>query len=1012
MLQLLMKSRKRKSPLLRNPLGLKEVQGRTLPKSAKSLRVRTPLRTPNKKISFKERLQSIFRRRKFVFTWKKFFIWIGACALVFILSIAAVFAYFVRQLPNPNEISSRTVAQSTQILDRNGKLLYTFHGDENRIIIPSNQIGDNIKNATIAIEDATFYTNHGIAIKGMLRAVWGVITHNASDGGGSTITQQYIKLTLLDNSHSFTRKIKEAILALEVGSRYSKDEILAGYLNQISYGGSIHGIETASQAYFGKSAKDLTISEAATLAAIPNQPSVYSPYGNHLDALFERKKLVLERMKAVGSITQTQEDQALKDAPTLDNPNFQPQGGLVAPHFVFYVRQYLLNNVIGGDPQLAETKLDEGGYKVTTSLDLSTQQLAQQVVSSTGSDIIKKWHGTNAALTAIDPKTGQILAMVGSVDYSNSISGEINYAATPRQLGSSFKMFEYTTALSPGHTFAPSSVLYDLQTNFGTDSNPYKPTDYNGGCEICGPVTMRMALDGSLNIPAVKMTSLVGVPETIDTAKKMGITTLTEDPNNYGLSLALGTGPVQLVEMTNAYATLANGGKHEPLTPVLKIEQNGQTVRSFTTPEATQAVDPQVAYEMSNILSDNSSRAYVFGSNSPLILPGRTVAAKTGTTENNKNTSTIGFTPTLAVGVWVGNDNPNQYMSKGADGVYTAAPIWHDFLTKYYKDGPGKGTPNQDFSKPNEIQTVTVDKLSGKIPTDQSPADQRLSDIFATWQVPKDPDDVHVKLNIDSATGKLATDLTPASAITQQTFFTIHSERPDNSNWEGPVQDWLKKNGGGVAPPTQSDDLHTEENRPTVSFTSPSDGQTEAAPFLISVSPGGTRTISQVDIIVDGSITVASLHNAPWQVEYNPSQLSSGSHVFVAHVTNDIGLTKDTQITINIQSSAAGAITNGVSNISISDGTKNPSKPITITWTNPATPDFSGVNIYQSTTPASPDGSSDLGNKINTTLVTGQSFLVDITNLQPGKTYYYTLRVVNGAGSEITSSTKYPGHVL
>lgn len=1000
-----MKARRRKAQLFKNPLGLQEVKGRSLPRSAQSLR-------KQKKLTPIERLKAAFRRRKFVFTWKKFFIWVLACLAVLIIGVSAVFAYFIRQLPNPSAIAALPVAQSTQIEDRNGNIIYSFHGDQNRVVVTNDQISDNIKNATVAIEDDTFYTNDGLSLRGILRAIYGQITRNPAAGGGSTITQQYIKNTLLNDQHTFTRKIKEAILAIEIDQRYDKKTILTGYLNQIAYGGDNYGVEAASRAYFGKSAKDLTLSEAATLAAIPNAPTYYSPYGIHLSDLFDRKKLVLDRMKAVNFITQAQEDQALKDTPNLENPNFQPQGGLLAPHFVFYVRQYLIDTVIGGDPQLAEQKLDEGGYTVVTSLDLPTQELAQQVLTTTGNNVIKKWHGSNAALTAIDPKTGQILAMAGSIDYSNSQSGEVNYAATPRQLGSSFKVFEYSTALSPGHTYAPSSVFYDLQTNFGTDSTPYKPSDYNGSCEVCGPVTMRMAIQGSLNIPAVKVTDLVGVAETIATAKKMGITTLTGDPNSYGDSLALGTGPVELVEMTNAYTAFDNAGQVHPLTPVLQIYQNNKLVRDFTKTEATQAIDPAVAGEMTSILSDNASRTYVFGANSPLVLPGRPSAAKTGTTESNKNTSTIGFTPTLAVGVWVGNDNPNQYMSKGADGIYTAAPIWHDFMTQYYASGPGKGTPAQNFVQPPGLQTITVDKLSGKLPTDQSPADQHLTDIFASWQVPKDPDNVHVKLNIDQATGKLATDLTPAADVVQQTFFTVHSERPDNPNWEGPVHDWLMKNGGGVAPPTANDDLHIEDNRPTVNFITPVDGASITGPFSMQVNPGGSEPITQVDFSIDGGSPVATVTSAPWQTTYDPSPLTAGTHVLDAKVTNNIGLTKDVQITITVVSSGAPPVVNTtVSNVVITDGVKAVNKPITITWLNPATSDLSAVNIYQSTT----NDPTDLGNKIasvpTTTASSPGTYNVSVSSFQAGQTYYYILRAVNAAGVEGPSSSKYAGHV-
>jgi membrane peptidoglycan carboxypeptidase len=885
--------------------------------------------------------------------WKRNLLILGTLTFLVVVGAAAVFSYFVRDLPNPTKLVDRNLTQSTKILDRNGKTLYSFYGDKNRTYVGLDQIDPNLQHATISVEDASFYDNSGFAITGILRAVRNRITHQGLTGGGSTITQQFVKnadqevqTTSGKAAVSFTGrtlsdKIKELILSVEVEQKYSKDDILTGYLNSISYGNSNYGVEAAAQAYFGHSAAKLSLSEAATLAAIPQLPSYYSPYGTHLEALFTRKNLVLNRMVSAGYITQAQADAAKAEAPSSANPTFATRSDLLAPQFVFFVRQQLLS-WIGGDAQSAELQLDNGGYTVTTSLDLDTQNLAQGIVGDMGQQMVNKYNATNAALSAVDPNTGEVIAMVGSIDYAKSISGNTNYATAGLQPGSSFKPFVYATSFNQTNKKSPSSITYDLKTDFG---GGYTPLNYNVNA-FMGPVTNRVALANSLNIPAVKNLALNGVGNAIATAHAMGITTLNNPPSSYGLSLVLGAGEVRGVDMANAYGTFANGGTAHPLRPILTIKKGDSILKDFTKDDAaSKAIEPEVAYEITSILSDTASRKIVFGSlANNFVLSDRPAAAKSGTTQNNRDGWTVGYTPQLSVAVWVGNNLPNQVMKVGADGSVVAAPIWKKFLTEW-----SKGKPVVQFTQPDTIKTLTVDKLSGKLPTDQTPEADKITDIFAPWQIPTDFDDVHTLVNIDSATGKLATALTPAANIVPTYFFQVHSEMPNNPNWEGPVQAWAAANGGGTTAPTASDDLHTTANAPTISITAPANGSTVSGTFTMTANPGGTQAITKVEFFIN-NVSVGSVNSAPWQMTYDASGLPSGSENIEAVATNAIGLTASASVTVT-KADSSGATLGAITNL---EGKLTALRTVHLLWTNPASPSLNGVNIYYSTTSGGP----------------------------------------------------------
>ena len=930
-------------------------------------------------------------------SWKKFAIGFGLFVAAILIGTSAVFAYYVRDLPNPQAIQEKQLSQSTRILARDRTPLYNFHGDQNRQLVTGDKISPFVKQAAVSVEDASFYKDYGFSFKGVARAV---IAHipivrrllPAGDlaGGGSTITQQYIKNAENWNSDAtLSRKLKELILAVEVERRYSKDQILTNYLNIIPYGSSAYGIEAASQTYFGIDASQLTLSQAATLAAIPQAPTTYSPYGNHTKLLFERKDFVLGRMVATGYISQAQAEAAKIAAPSAMSPTFKQQNDLTAPHFVFYVRQQLID-FIGGDAQTAEQKLDQAGYEVTTSLDIPTQKMAQGTIDSLAPATLKKYDASNACLTSVDPRSGEILAMIGSVAYDGPNSGNTNFCTARLQPGSTFKPFIYATQFSPGHTASPSSITYDLVTNFSTSAQGYTPTDYNGSCEYCGPVTNRNALDASLNISAVKNFYMAGVKQSIETAQKLGISTLDRDPGFYGLPLVLGSGSVQPVEMANAYAAFANGGQHFALRPILKIVEAGVTIKDYTKDLPTKVLEPETAYEINNVLSDNAARTKIFGSRSALTLgPDRPVAAKSGTTQNNRDAWTIGYTPSIATAVLVGNNLDNKTMVPGSDGSYVAAPIWNSFMKQYLT-----GKPVEKFEVPSTIKTVTVDKLSGKLPSTQTPQDDLVTDIFAPWQVPTTNDDVHVTVNIDTTSGRLATALTPASSISPKTYFSIHSEELTLPNWEGPVQAWAAANGG-TRPPTETDNVHTEANLPTVQITSPSNGSTVSGSFTISANPEGPSPITTVEFFLN-NVSIGSSSQAPWSITYQASQLASGSQTIKAVATNSLGLTAVAQISV----SGSSGNTTPPDKISDLSGTAIAGKhTIQFAWTNPSNADLAKVNIYISTKsdPTANNGAQPIS---VSAIANSQGSYSLNTDGNIGTTYFAMVRPVNASGIE------------
>lgn len=648
--------------------------------------------------------------------------------LVVISFIAGIYIY--RSTPSVSSLTSSNISQTSMIYDRTGQhVLYEIHGEENRKVIPHEDIPNIVRFATIAAEDNDFYSHKGIDPKAILRSLKADVTSNEIQQGGSTITQQLARNVFLTREKTFKRKLYEIVLALKIENAYSKDQILDMYLNEIPYGSNAYGIESASETFFGKSAKDLTLDEAALLAALPNATTYYSPYGNHLGDLIKRKNKILEKMAELNLVNKNNVELAVQQDTASKIIPFKQ--AIDCPHFVFYIKEQL-------EQKYGQDMLEKGGFQVYTTLDYDLQKKAEQSVQQGISTLGPKYGATNAALVSLDPKTGQILAMVGSKDYfDKSIDGQVNVAVSPRQPGSSFKPFAYAEAFEKG--YQPENMLYDVPTDFGPDGSgqDYKPSNYDG--TFHGLVTMRQALAGSLNIPAVKTLYLAGINDTIDMAHRLGITTLN-DTNRYGLALVLGGGEVTLLDETAGYSVFANDGKKNTANGILKIVGSDGSTFYESSAQNIQTIHPEIARKIDSILSDNSARSIIFGSGSKMNIPGRQVAAKTGTTQEFHDAWTVGYTPSIATGVWVGNNN-NDAMKAGADGSYVAAPIWNNFMTEALKNYPNETFPDYDKTASHALEN------SGGMPEIKYYKISSGKEISADKAAKADPSKVEIKMD-------------------------------------------------------------------------------------------------------------------------------------------------------------------------------------------------------------------------------------------------------------------------
>lgn len=634
-----------------------------------------------------------------------------ACLLLGVWGLISI-AKMAQELPNPEEFIDGQIIQSTKIYDRTGEvLLYEIHGDEKRTVIPFEEIPDYTKKATLAIEDQSFYEHAAMDIKGTIRALIADITSGDMSQGGSTITQQLARNTFLTPEKTIKRKLKELILANWIEEKYTKDKILELYLNQIPYGTNAYGIESASQTYFNKPAKDLSLAESATLAAMIQAPSYYSPWGTHINELISRKNYVLDQMYNLGFIDTQEKDSAKNTELIFTSQNI---GKIKAPHFVMMIKDYL-------SQKYGEDMIERGGLRVITTLDWNLQQLAEKAVETGAQRNTELYKGKNAALVAQDPKTGQILALVGSKDYfDDSIDGKFNVAVQGlRQPGSSFKPFAYITAFEKG--YSPNTVVFDLPTEFSsyTDVCPLVNINYNNDNSLCfhpqnfdnifrGPINLRNSLAQSINISSVKVLYLAGLIDTIQTAQKFGLSTIN-DPARYGLSLVLGGGEIKLIDIVGAYSIFSQNGIKHNQSIILEVNNsNGEVLEKYLD-QATRVIDQQYPKIINNILSDNEARSGLFqGSLGLTVFPGRDVALKTGTTNDYKDAWTMGYTPSLVVGVWAGNSD-NTPMQKHAGSILAAVPIWSEFMNAALLN-----FPMEFFDKPDEFIENNKPMMSGE----------------------------------------------------------------------------------------------------------------------------------------------------------------------------------------------------------------------------------------------------------------------------------------------------------
>jgi 1A family penicillin-binding protein len=696
------------------------------------------------------------------------------------VTVAAVATYqsVLRDLPSVAALPERPIFKTTQILDRHGNLLYEVFDQDagKRTIVTLDDVPSYLVDATVATEDANFFTNPGVDPRGIVRAAWSNLEAGRTVAGGSTISQQLVKNVLIPPDEryevNFGRKVREAVLAFQLSRTYSKQQILQMYLNEINYGNLAYGVEAAAQAYFGKPVHDVSLAEAAMLAGLPQAPSSYDPFKDP-QAAKTRQGQVLDLMVRHGFLD-AERAAAAKAEPLQYAP---PNSNFSAPHFVMYVRDLLVQ-------RYGLRGLFEGGLRVYTTLDLETQQLAEEMVAKHVATLARQ-DARNAGLIALDPRSGEVLAMVGSPDYYNAaIDGQVNATIADRQPGSAIKPIVYLAAFERG--FGPSTVVLDQATRFPDGPNRfYTPENFDK--RFRGAVTLRRALGNSLNIPAVKVLQFVGVRETVKLARALGLTSLSED-KSYGLSFTLGGTEVKLLELTGAYAALANGGRVVTPHAILRVEDSsGAVLDGEAEPPTTPAVDPRLVFQITDVLADNNSRLETFGVNNPLRLT-RPAAVKTGSTDDSRDSWAVGYTPSLLAGVWVGNSDgrPMRFVL-GSSG---AGLIWHEFMERALE-----GEPVETFEPPPGLVRGTVCAQTGYLPGPE--CGRTVTDWFLAEHPPRAANAPRARVAINTRSNKLATAYCPLPEIQLRTF-------GGNPSGEGPYapSDYCDLHGpqGGRAP--------------------------------------------------------------------------------------------------------------------------------------------------------------------------------------------------------------------
>jgi len=838
-------------------------------------------RRRNAKINLKQKVFSFFDfKNKNIAFWAKL-----AFGGVLVLSVLmfVVIPIFALQLPSPDKVVRRD-GFSTTIYDRNGEVLYDIYNEERRSPVEFEDVPDYLKQATIAIEDKNFYKHSGFDPLGMVRGASRLLTRGRAQGG-STLTQQLVKNVLLSSERTVTRKMKEFVLATQIEARYSKDEILQMYLNEAPYGGTAWGVEAAAEMYFGKEVSDLNLTESAFLAGLPQRPSVYSPYSSQPEAYIARTENVLRRMQEDGYISEDQENSALEDLPNLD---FLERGeSFKAPHFVQYVQTIL-------EDRYGEAVVQGGGLQVTTTLDWDLQLEAQKIVAEEV-EKVKNLNIGNGAAVVLDSETGEILSMVGSKNFdAEDYDGQVNVTMSLRQPGSSIKPIVYVAAFQKGLT--PATMLMDVPTTFpaGAGQPDYEPVNYDG--EYRGPMQLRFALANSINVSAVKVLALTGLENALETAYDLGLNSLEptdELLSRVGLSMALGGGEVRLLELTGAYGAFMNGGRKVEPVAILRVEdKNGKVLEENKLKQGKQVLDPQYAFLIADILSDNEARSAVFGLNSLLNIPGRDVAVKTGTTNDKRDNWAVGGTPQVVVGAWVGN-NDNSPMGAVASGVSGASPIWRKILLEALE-----GKPNKDFEVPDGVVQIEVDSVSGYRAHDGFGS---RTEYFANGTEPDGDDPIHVKLKLCRGADKLATPAdVAANNFDEKEFFVFKEEDPfggDNNRWQSGINEWIaQQNNSLYNPPTEYCDSNNSAPL-NVDFDSPRDRDSNLDNNItIKFHIDSIRGIKLVELYID-STKVRSFTGGPYEYK---AELEDGVHKIRALAFDNEDNQSDRIITVGV----------------------------------------------------------------------------------------------------------------
>jgi len=782
-----------------------------------------------------------------------------------VLIVIGTFIFFMKDLPDPSKINKRNINESTKIYDRTGQhLLYEIHGEENRTLISIEQVPDVVKYATIALEDQDFYNHSGVDFRGIARAAIKDIISMEIAQGGSTITQQFVKNSILTSEQRISRKIKEIVLALEIEQKFTKEEILQMYLNEIPYGSNAYGIEAAAQTFFGKHASELTLAQSVLLASLPNAPTFYSPFGSNTDRLLIRWESALNKMAKLGYITEEQAKTAVEE--DILSQIQVVKDDIKAPHFVMHVKEQLVE-------EFGEEEMEKIGMSVYTTLDWNYQQIAEEVVREKVDEIGEQYGFSNAALAAVNPQNGQILAMVGSKDYfDKEIDGNVNVATRFRQPGSSFKPYIYAQALEMGYT--RKTITFDVETNFSTsddEEDDYIPQNYLG--TFNGPVQMEDALATSLNIPAVKFLYLVGPKKAVEFAKNMGIEGLN-DTDSYGLALVLGGGEVKLLNHVGAFGVFANEGNKQEKTAILRIEDStGDIIREFEAQEGEQVIEKDTALEIVDMLSDNKLRAPLFGEANLLNIPGHQVAAKTGTTNEYRDGWLLGATPYLAAGVWAGN-NDNTAMKAGSSGSSTAGPIWNAFMKRALEN-----QQSQDFDSPEDFEETGIEIIDG---------DLEVKEELKVCEYEKDkyclansscPDSLEEKKDFYNAR-------TILYYIDKDDPTKEDQSSKDDSQyrgWQDAIDEWVKDEEDDKEqrefPEKECKDDYFDDYEASVEISSPDNGDTITSDSVkITAKTSGDAKVEKVTFYVDDK-SVGSDSKSPYNYTYDIPDSKNGEEI-------------------------------------------------------------------------------------------------------------------------------------